>query len=49
VISEAIKLAADRGVAVLEAAPSELDWLTDGALHQPALRWRRIPADFAAP
>jgi len=33
-ISEAIKLAADRGVAVLEAGASELDRLTGGALHQ---------------
>ena len=33
-ISEAIKLAADRGVAVLEAGAFELDRLTGGALHQ---------------
>ena len=33
-ISEAIKLAADRGVAVLEAGAAELDRLTGGALHQ---------------
>ena len=33
-IAEAIKLAADRGVAVLEAGPAELDRLTGGALHQ---------------
>src|SRR5580704_7569226 len=40
-ISEAIKLAADRGVAVLEAGPAELDRLTGGAPHQgPALRVR---------
>ncbi|MGH3219012.1 MAG: 23S rRNA (guanosine(2251)-2'-O)-methyltransferase RlmB [Streptosporangiaceae bacterium] len=33
-ISEAIKLAADRGVAVLEAGGTELDRLTGDALHQ---------------
>ena len=33
-ISEAIKLAADRGIAVLEAGAAELDRLTGGALHQ---------------
>ena len=55
-ICEAIKLAADRGVAVLEAGAAELDRLTDGALHQglalrvPALRLRapRRPAHPAA-
>ena len=33
-IEEAIKLAADRGVPVLEAGVAELDRLTGGALHQ---------------
>jgi 23S rRNA (guanosine2251-2'-O)-methyltransferase len=33
-VDEAIKLAADRGVPVLEAGPAELDRLTGGALHQ---------------
>jgi 23S rRNA (guanosine2251-2'-O)-methyltransferase len=47
-ISEAIKLAANRGVAVLEAGPAELDRLTGGALHQGmALRVR--PYDYAHP
>src|ERR1700689_297626 len=32
--SEAIKLAADRGVVVLEGGAAELDRLTGGALHQ---------------
>jgi 23S rRNA (guanosine2251-2'-O)-methyltransferase len=47
-ISEAIKLAADRGVAVLEAGASELDRLTDGALHQ-GLALRVRPYDYAHP
>ncbi len=47
-ISEAIKLAAGRGIAVLEAGPSELDRLTGGALHQGlALRIRAY--DYAHP
>ena len=33
-VEEAIKLAADRGVPVLEAGAAELDRLTGGALHQ---------------
>jgi 23S rRNA (guanosine2251-2'-O)-methyltransferase len=33
-VAEAIKLAADRGVPVLEAGAAELDRLTGGALHQ---------------
>jgi 23S rRNA (guanosine2251-2'-O)-methyltransferase len=33
-VDEAIMLAADRGVPVLEAGPAELDRLTGGALHQ---------------
>ena len=47
-ISEAIKLAADRGVAVLEAGAFELDRLTDGALHQ-GLALRVRPYDYAHP
>jgi 23S rRNA (guanosine2251-2'-O)-methyltransferase len=47
-ISEAIKLAAGRGVAVLEAGPSELDRLTGGALHQ-GLALRVRPYDYAHP
>ena len=47
-ISEAIKLAAGRGVAVLEAGASELDRLTDGALHQ-GLALRVRPYDYAHP
>ena len=47
-IGEAIKLAADRGVAVLEAGGAELDRLTGGALHQGlALRVRAY--DYAHP
>jgi 23S rRNA (guanosine2251-2'-O)-methyltransferase len=47
-IEEAIKLAADRGVPVLEAGAAELDRLTDGALHQGlALRVRAY--DYAHP
>ena len=47
-ISEAIKLAADRGVAVLEAGPAELDRHTGGALHQ-GLALRVRPYDYAHP
>ncbi|HMD93817.1 MAG TPA: 23S rRNA (guanosine(2251)-2'-O)-methyltransferase RlmB, partial [Trebonia sp.] len=47
-ISEAIKLAADRGVAVLEAGAAELDRLTGGALHQ-GLALRVRPYDYAHP
>jgi 23S rRNA (guanosine2251-2'-O)-methyltransferase len=47
-IEEAIKLAADRGVPVLEAGVAELDRLTGGALHQGlALRVRAY--DYAHP
>ncbi len=47
-ISEAIKLAAGRGVPVLEAGAAELDRLTGGALHQGlALRVRAY--DYAHP
>jgi 23S rRNA (guanosine2251-2'-O)-methyltransferase len=47
-ISEAIKLAADRGVAVLEAGAAELDRLTGGALHQ-GLALRVRPYHYAHP
>ena len=47
-ISEAIKLAADRRVAVLKAGPAELDRLTGGALHQ-GLALRVRPYDYAHP
>jgi 23S rRNA (guanosine2251-2'-O)-methyltransferase len=47
-INEAIKLAANRGVAVLEAGASELDRLTGGALHQ-GLALRVRPYDYAHP
>jgi 23S rRNA (guanosine2251-2'-O)-methyltransferase len=47
-ISEAIKLAADRGVPVLEAGAAELDRLTGGALHQ-GLALRVRPYDYAHP
>jgi len=47
-VSEAIKLAAERGVPVLEAGAAELDRLTGGALHQGlALRVRAY--DYAHP
>jgi 23S rRNA (guanosine2251-2'-O)-methyltransferase len=47
-VSEAIALAADRGVAVLEAGAAELDRLTGGALHQ-GLALRVRPYDYAHP
>ena len=47
-ISEAIKLAANRGVVVLEAGPAELDRLTGGALHQ-GLALKVRPYDYAHP
>jgi 23S rRNA (guanosine2251-2'-O)-methyltransferase len=47
-ISEAIKLAADRGIALLEASATQLDRFTGGALHQGiALQVR--PYDYAHP
>jgi len=47
-VSEAIKLAADRGVVVLEAGVAEMDRLTGGAIHQGlALRVRAY--DYAHP
>jgi len=47
-VNEAIKLAADRGVAVLEAGAAELDRLTGGALHQ-GLALRVRPYGYAHP
>ena len=47
-IDESIKLAADRGVPVLEAGAAELDRLTGGALHQ-GLALRVRPYDYAHP
>ncbi|MBV9205441.1 MAG: 23S rRNA (guanosine(2251)-2'-O)-methyltransferase RlmB [Actinobacteria bacterium] len=47
-IDEAIKLAADRGVAILEASAAELDRLTGGALHQ-GLALRVRPYGYAHP
>jgi 23S rRNA (guanosine2251-2'-O)-methyltransferase len=47
-ISEAIQLAADRGIAVLEAGAAELDRHTGGALHQ-GLALRVRPYDYAHP
>jgi 23S rRNA (guanosine2251-2'-O)-methyltransferase len=47
-IEEAIKLAAGRGVPVLEAGAAELDRLTGGALHQ-GLALRVRPYDYAHP
>jgi 23S rRNA (guanosine2251-2'-O)-methyltransferase len=47
-IEESIKLAADRGVPVLEAGVAELDRLTGGALHQ-GLALRVRPYDYAHP
>jgi 23S rRNA (guanosine2251-2'-O)-methyltransferase len=47
-ISEAVKLAANRGVVVLEAGPAELDRLTGGALHQ-GLALKVRPYEYAHP
>ena len=47
-VSEAIKLAAGRGVPVLEAGAAELDRLTGGAVHQ-GLALRVRPYDYAHP
>ena len=47
-ISEAIKLAADVGIAVVEAGRSELDRLTGGAVHQ-GLALRIRPYAYAHP
>ena len=47
-VTEAIRLAGDSGVAVLEASRAELDRLTDGALHQ-GLALRVPPYEYAHP
>ncbi len=47
-VSESIKLAAQAGIAVLEAGPAGLDRLTSGALHQ-GLALRVRPYDYAHP
>jgi 23S rRNA (guanosine2251-2'-O)-methyltransferase len=47
-VSEAVKLAAQAGIAVLEAGQAELDRLTGGALHQ-GLALRVRPYDYAHP
>jgi 23S rRNA (guanosine2251-2'-O)-methyltransferase len=47
-ISEAIKLAADKGIPVVEAGRSELDRLTGGAVHQ-GLALRIRPYAYAHP
>jgi 23S rRNA (guanosine2251-2'-O)-methyltransferase len=47
-VNEAIKLAANRGVVVLEAGPAELDRHTGGALHQ-GLALRVRPYEYAHP
>jgi 23S rRNA (guanosine2251-2'-O)-methyltransferase len=47
-VSEAVKLAAEAGIAVLEVGPTELDRLTGGALHQ-SLALRVRPYDYAHP
>lgn len=47
-VAEAVQLAADAGIAVLESSPPELDRLTGGAIHQGiALRVR--PYEYAHP
>src|SRR6201996_7110440 len=47
-VAEAVQLAAETGIAVLEAGPAELDRLTGGAIHQGvALRVR--PYEYAHP
>jgi 23S rRNA (guanosine2251-2'-O)-methyltransferase len=47
-ITEAIKLAADRGIPVVEAGRAELDRLTGGAIHQ-GLALRIRPYSYAHP
>ena len=48
-VAEAVRLAADRGISVLEVARGELDRITGGAMHQglgaagAAVRVRRRP------
>ncbi|MPZ83480.1 MAG: 23S rRNA (guanosine(2251)-2'-O)-methyltransferase RlmB [Actinophytocola sp.] len=47
-VSEAVRLAADRGISVLEVAKPELDRLTGGALHQ-GLSLQMPPFEYAHP
>ena len=47
-VAEAIRIAADAGVPVVEAGRAELDRLTDGALHQ-GLALRVPPHEYAHP
>jgi 23S rRNA (guanosine2251-2'-O)-methyltransferase len=47
-VAEAVRLAADRGISVLEVAKPELDRLTGGALHQ-GLSLQMPPFEYAHP
>jgi 23S rRNA (guanosine2251-2'-O)-methyltransferase len=47
-VTEAVRLAADRGISVLEVAKPELDRLTGGALHQ-GLALQMPPFEYAHP
>lgn len=47
-VTEAVRLAADRGISVLEVAKPELDKLTGGALHQ-GLALQMPPFSYAHP
>ena len=47
-VTEAVRLAADRGISVLEVAKQELDRLTGGALHQ-GLSLQMPPFEYAHP
>jgi len=47
-VTDAIRLAADRGISVLEVSRAELDRLTGGALHQ-GLSLQVPPFDYAHP
>src|SRR5690349_3830622 len=47
-VNEAVRLAADRGISVLEVSRAELDRLTGGALHQ-GLGLQVPPFDYAHP
>ncbi|OLF07830.1 23S rRNA (guanosine(2251)-2'-O)-methyltransferase RlmB [Actinophytocola xinjiangensis] len=47
-VTEAVRLAADRGISVLEVARPELDRLTGGALHQ-GLALQMPPFEYAHP
>ncbi len=47
-VREALKLAADRGIPILEAPRTELDRITDGATHQ-GIAMQVPPYDYARP